>query len=294
MNDKDLKFFGEKGLTSTSAQYIANLAKEYCEEQKSKLTNLRFFTTELALIGSDSITKLNEGNTDKDVNEIPRLISEISDATSLIAWMREAMKAKERIVDYWKNYGLVQYCKDFNLKYMEYPIADEYMTEDAYYATLSVKERNEFYTLQAYASELGKAIHNHGYLDKARSELNQIINSPTYTAGEGRDTVIYTRTPTATTKAVDECFYGLQTLYRSIQSRLNSMKHDCKTTLDKNKADVNAKLQTEIQEYKEYMGKLHGDCTAYAHDKCVEATEYKIVIPNNLEKIYQKINSLGK
>ena len=35
--DKNIVFFGESGLTSTSANHVANLAKEYAQKQESKI-----------------------------------------------------------------------------------------------------------------------------------------------------------------------------------------------------------------------------------------------------------------
>lgn len=52
--EKDLIFFkkeGEEGvaLTSTSANHIANLAKEYIQGVEMQLNNISFYNTEIAL-----------------------------------------------------------------------------------------------------------------------------------------------------------------------------------------------------------------------------------------------------
>ena len=54
---KDLVFFkkeGEEGvaLTSTSANHIANLAKEYIQGVETQLNNICFFDVRVALVGT--------------------------------------------------------------------------------------------------------------------------------------------------------------------------------------------------------------------------------------------------
>lgn len=71
---KDLVFFkkeGEEGvaLTSTSANHIANLAKEYIQGESSEVL--------------DSLQSLLEG---------------VAQTKSLIAWLREGIKAKENLM----------------------------------------------------------------------------------------------------------------------------------------------------------------------------------------------------
>lgn len=51
---KDMIFFSKegKGLTSTSANHIANLAKEMVREIESSLSSLTLYSTSVALIGT--------------------------------------------------------------------------------------------------------------------------------------------------------------------------------------------------------------------------------------------------
>lgn len=51
--EQDLTFFDTNGLTSTSANHIANLAKEYVQAQTQELENVEFFNSYLTIIGSD-------------------------------------------------------------------------------------------------------------------------------------------------------------------------------------------------------------------------------------------------
>ena len=46
-------FFGESGLTSTSANHVANLAKEFISTNENYLNNISFVNCEIGLIGTD-------------------------------------------------------------------------------------------------------------------------------------------------------------------------------------------------------------------------------------------------
>ena len=48
-----MTFFAAAGLTSTSANHIANLAKEYVQAQSQELENVEFYNSFLTIIGSD-------------------------------------------------------------------------------------------------------------------------------------------------------------------------------------------------------------------------------------------------
>lgn len=52
--DKDLIFFsaGGRGLTSTSANHVANMAKEMIRILEARLAAMVFYSTEVSLIGS--------------------------------------------------------------------------------------------------------------------------------------------------------------------------------------------------------------------------------------------------
>lgn len=51
MNNK--VFFGENGLTSTSANHIANLAKEFISTNENYLNNISFVNCAIGLIGTN-------------------------------------------------------------------------------------------------------------------------------------------------------------------------------------------------------------------------------------------------
>ena len=88
-------FFDKDGLTSTSANYICNLSKETYTQIEKELDNIRFYDKEMQLIGTPAKQLISEGT--KDVSDIIDKLDRIAKLKSLIAWLREALKAKDRL-----------------------------------------------------------------------------------------------------------------------------------------------------------------------------------------------------
>ena len=50
MKDKNKIFFGEKGISSTSANHLANIAKQMVDQENAKLDATSFVTTQVRLL----------------------------------------------------------------------------------------------------------------------------------------------------------------------------------------------------------------------------------------------------
>lgn len=207
---KDMIFFSTegKGLTSTSANHIANLAKEMVRETEASLEGLTFYSTSVALIGNDSVNTLREGDTSETLGKIKAQLHTIAKANSLIAWLREAIKAKERLLKEVDDLTLNDFMKLQGIKKPDMPTRGTALTEDEYYASLSVDERNRFYSLEALASVLGKAVHPAGVIANAREQLNERLKNPKTIEGKGRDALLFFYTPTVKTSQVDEVYFA--------------------------------------------------------------------------------------
>ena len=289
---KDLIFFADKGLTSTSANHVANLAKEYIQQNESILNNITFYQKEVALIGSSSRNILQVGvNT---VEDIPELLKEVAEAKSLIAWLREAIKAKDRLMQRCEAMADTEYIAANNIKYPDRPVAGNILTEDEYYSNLSIKERNRYYALETEAAVIGKYIHPEGKFATARQELSNYIQKPNSVSGSGRDTVIYSYIPTISIEDVDEMFFKLQTKHREIQAQLNSIKYQCEQAIIASKTEVQEKYALELREYNSAVQNIEAEIEAYKTKKLREIGNYKIVIPDSLVAIYEKVSKLGK
>lgn len=289
---KDMIFFGENGLTSTSANHVANLAKEYIQKQESVLNNISFYTEEVALIGSSNVNSLHTGV--NDISMIPRLLEEVSNAKSLIAWLREAIKAKERLLNFWEDFATEAYLKENNISIPERPQKGHILTEDEYYGSLSIKERNRYYALETEASVIGKYIHPDGKYATERKNLAHYIQNPHKVTGNGRDTIIYSYNPTMELDKVDDMFFKLQTKHREIQAQLNSIKYQCEQALLASKTEVQENYINALRKYNSEIDEIQSKIEAYKTQKLKEVGNYKIIIPDSLKDICTKVSKLGK
>ena len=297
---KDLVFFkkeGEEGvaLTSTSANHIANLAKEYIQGVETQLNNISFFNVEVALVGSTGgASTIQTGESLEVLDSLQSLLEGVAQAKSLIAWLREGIKAKENLMKDLQTISLEGWCKENGIAKPEAPNYGHVLTEIEYYASLPIKERNRYYQLETEAAVLGKYIHPDGYLSDARKELKDKLQHPHKVDGKGRDALIYTYTPTVDVAEVDNVFFELQKKYREIQAQLNAMKYNCEQAINESTNKVNTEYMAASQKYQAELKDVLGAFKTWKDEKSQEYSKLKIVVPNSLLGIYNTINSLGK
>ena len=131
---KDLIFFSPegKGLTSTSANHIANMAKEMIRTLETELGSMVFYSTEVALIGNDAANTLTVGTDDTTLRATADKLFRIARAKSLIAWLREAIKAKERLIEEVSAMTVNDFAKLEGIEIPEAPKMEPALTEDDY------------------------------------------------------------------------------------------------------------------------------------------------------------------
>nr|UVN09378.1 MAG: hypothetical protein [Bacteriophage sp.] len=297
---KDLVFFkkgGEEGvaLTSTSANHIANLAKEYIQGVETQLNNICFFNAEVALVGSvGGASTIQTGGTSEVLNDLQSLLEGVAQAKSLIAWLREGIKAKEDLMKGLQTISLEDWCKENGMVKPETPDHGHVLTEVEYYASLPVKERNRYYQLETEAAVFGKYIHPDGHLSNARKELKDKLQHPHRVDGRGRDALIYTYTPTVDVAEVDNVFFELQKKHREVQAQLNAMKYNCEQSVNESTNKVNTEYMAASQKYQAELKDILGAFKTWKDEKSQEYSKLKIIIPHLLLGIYNTINSLGK
>lgn len=291
---KDLIYFSESGLTSTSANHIANLAKEYYQTLETKLDNIKFYDEKISLISSSDSKLLRGGITPSTLSEIQSNLYKIADAKSLIAWLREAIKAKDNLLREIKQLSFKDWCVQNNIECPEMPETAEILTEDEYLSTLSVKERNRFFFLQTMCSVLGQYIHPNGTYSHERKSLKNKIQNPNSLSGSGRDAILYSYTPTISLDSVDELFFELQAKHREFQAELNGILHKMQQAIDADEIAKRAEHTAKMNEYGAFIEKYNAEYRKSLKEKEIEISKLKIIIPNSLTEIYEKVSALGK
>ena len=281
-------FFGSNGLTNTSANHNANLAKEAYQQLEKELANIRFYNKEMSLIGSNTKELISEGT--GDISEIETKLQKVAQLKSLIAWFREAIKAKERLLKEANNMSF----EDFNLELPERPVKEEYLTADDVVATWNVKQRNKYYYLETLCAQFGEYIHPNGTFSVARQDLLNYIHNPRTVGGNGRDTIVYHYTPSIGSEKVEDTFMHLQNTYRSYQAELNSMKYEIDTALQNDKREKDLKFNEEIGVYNNKANAVSSQLTVLKNKAIATAQNLKIIIPDSLKPVFDEIQALGK
>ena len=296
----DIYFTTEEGMTSTSAQHVSAMANVMVQDIKQHLMGLRLYEKSIRVIGDAEVTVETVNNT---LPEISEGVKQICKANALIAWLREAVKEREKAQ---------QYVQDMTLdKWMELegiekptspqpPMMPKINFQD--YKTildtgLSVKEYNRFVELNSALAVYGEMIHDKGLLTRQKNELARILQNPTEVKESGRDTIITTyKVDVNVSVDIDKLYTELQSEYRKLQAEKNGIeakfsnlamdyqtrKMDewkaAKSQYDRDLTRVNSELvgiQTQMQEWKK--------------QRLEELAALKIIIPNDLKVLYKEL-----
>lgn len=108
----DYIYFGDAGLTSTSANHVANMAKESVKNLTDELSGVSFYGTRISLLSGGEPKQSKVGCTTEQLDTTYSSLAYIGEAHALIAWLREAIKARERLLGEVKDTTLARYCRD--------------------------------------------------------------------------------------------------------------------------------------------------------------------------------------
>lgn len=293
--NKNEVFFGTDGLTSTSANHIANLAKEYVQEiEAGTLNGVKFYSTIVSLIGDNGGSQVAVGMNAETLESIPNLLHEVYNAKSLIAWLREAIKAREAMLDEVKKKDIEEWYKERGMDFWKQPERPQTVTADDIIAGLNIKERNRIYTLQTKCATFGKFIHPEGPFSKARKALLKIESAPYEVHGEGRDALVYKYIPTCDKNKVEDMFFSLQAEFRARQAELNSVLHDMEEKARAENMKQNSEYAEKVREWDVEGKKQLAEFEAWKTEECKRIADLKILIPDHLLEIYNEVSKLGK
>lgn len=279
---KDEIFFAENGLTTTSANHIANIAKEKYQVLMKKLTGLEFYDSKVVSLIGSSEAFLSEGIT--DLSNIKKDLLDIAKLKSLIAWLREAIKAKEVL----RQEAL---SSTYNLVKPILPLEEDPITEEDVIGSWSIKKRNRYYYLDSVCATIGTYIHPGQPFAVARDNFTEKLSKPREASGSGRDMVIYTYTPSVSQEEVESTFMDLQETYRNYQSELNSMKYEIEEAIKASKIDCMNKNNIAYAAYSTEQQKYTNELALLREKEAARISHLKIVIPDALQDIYNQVKA---
>lgn len=289
------QFFSEKGLTATSANHLANIAKELIREEESFLDNLSFLNVRVSLLSGDSEKVLRKGLKNEHISRINDGINNIAKMSSFIAWVREAIKKKTELTESILNLSLDEYAK---VNEIELPVTPNVHAKvydnNIIMETFNTKELNEYYSLETTVAKIGQIIHPNGSLSNARNEMINRSNNPISSLGSGSETLITTYSNSADYHHVNDMYISLQNKHRELNARLNQIKYKIEQTVQQKNLEERNNFNRLYSEYSDGMTLIRNNFESYKAEKLKEIQELKIIIPLELEETFNLLNNIGK
>ena len=221
-------FFAENGLTATSANHLSNIAKENYMAIERQMAKLEFYRTAVGLIGGSEETVVSCGTGPERFSQIRKWVEEVCACKSLIAYLREAIKAKDKLTRDLDDYGADEIQ---DLSEME-PEKEDRLIFEQVLETLPIKERNRYLELETRCAVIGKFIHPDGEYSEARKHFTDRMLSPKEVRENGKDTLVYSYYPNIDGPEIDALFFELQAEHRKAQAELNGIRNEINRLID--------------------------------------------------------------
>jgi hypothetical protein len=294
-------YFSNEGLTSTTANYYANIAKELQMAASERLNNVQMYNTSVAVIGSREKQLMSAGL--RDLTFITLDLPHLASLNAFCAWVREAIKEKEEQSRDVRQLTIEHWAERMGIKLPEWPshpTDPAVITEQDVMNTWDINKRNKYLRLEAFAATYGKYIHPDGAFSKARKRAHEVVNKPITKEGVGRDMVLYYSDLTVDPQVIDSTFMSLQDQYRSYEKELNQMKAELKESVNDLTRKAYEKYQLDVAHWKEQqklysseLGKLQSEWVKWRTDELERISQLKITIPNALKDIFRVIQKAG-
>ena len=294
-------YFANEGMTSSTANFYANIAKELLKAAAERLVNVKFFKTSVAVIGSSEKQLMGDGT--HDLAFITSDLETLASMNAFCAWVREAIKEKEAQQGVINRIDIDDWAKSNGITIPtapEYPRDPISVSEESVINSWDINKRNKYLRLEAFAATYGKYIHPDGAYSKARKKAHTALNNPITKEGTGRDMVLYYTEPSVAIGAVDGLFLALQSEYRGYEKELNQMKAEIQETVNNRTREAYDKHQKELdiwkekhREYSALWTDLRAKFTTWRTNELERISNFKITIPDNLKETFFKIKEIA-
>ena len=280
------RFLGSDGLTQTSANHIANIAKEMYEALEARMESLRLVSRDYTIASTEKTYRVDNESPKEELTSLADSIKEVSALKSLIAWLREGIKAKTEIASQEAENKYIDDLIKAGRKDLESPVFDDNCTFDAVLQEQGPDVMAKYFTLEARCATLGKLIHPAGGFALKRKAFFDAVKNPTTISGKGRDAEISTLSSSFTAEEVDAEFFALQKTYRSLQAELNKLKAEVD-------AKVDEKRRAFLEEYKLRVKEVQAAREEAVLERSREVKALKIILPQSLRDIFDKVNAVA-
>lgn len=283
---------GVEGRTSTSANHLADLAKEYYQHLEKMLTNQSLVTKTVSIVGQGNPNILINGIT--DLSPMQKALKEIAQCKALCAYFREAIKIKEAL----ENKAKV-YTSERPVFSEPFPEREAYLTEEDVINTWPLEKRVRYYALEAKAATIGQYIHVGKPFAEQRATFHKALVGESIIKERDNYVLIYENKPTLTLEEVESTFFDLQNVHREAEAELNSLKQEIKDALNADKLQKDNAFAVAYQQYISAREEYNNTLQALEIADSVKRTELsdavhklKIIVPENLKDMIKKLENL--
>ena len=291
-------YFGDEGLTSTSANHVSAMANVMVSDLKQHIKGLRLYRKYIRVIGEDEILIEDRNDT---LPEIIETVERISKANALIAWLREAVKERENALKDIDTKTIQDYANMIGYEMHDRPTMPQEPhvnfndLKTVLDAGLTLKEYNRVMELNSTLAVLGEFVHEKGLLTTTKAMLQHIEKNPVEVEGSGRDTII-TRYEADKPDVVDDVYTQLQAKYRKLQAEKNGIDNKWANMAAEYQVRKRAEYQTELaawkaecSEWDAQYAELKDKWMTWKKQECDRIAALKIIIPNDLVNLYTEL-----
>lgn len=283
-----------QGLTQTTANHLCNIAKEYYQEALADIETLDFLDIRASLMSSENYKTLQIGNTAEDLKKASERIARIGELTAFIAYFRNCIEDKARILKDIKHTTPEEYEELMGLESLKEPEQADELTLTEYLSMLPIKELQTYLELEAMAATYGKVIHPNQCLSKAREALQKYSRKNIEIEGTGRDAIVREYTPSIASEVIEEIFFTLQSNYRDYQARFNNLKHKYDKEVQQHNEERRKEYLVAIERYRSERDKRQEEYLDYITAESRELSAMKFVVPTALVGTLHFLRNLYK
>jgi hypothetical protein len=283
---KQNSMLGKDGLTITSANHLANIAKEMYEALVSKLESLKFYSRDYMLAIAGKTFRVENESEKSELGTLASGLKEIGALKSLIAFLREGIKAKNEMSSDAAFEEHVEELIKSGREDLKKPVAKKEVAFEEELSKLTAEQKARYYALEAKCATIGSFIHPEGAFAKARKDFLEHTKDPIKVMGKGQEAEINTYSSSFTAEEIDAVFFELQKEYRNYQAEFNKLKAE----VDGNVAEANREIANDnLAAMKLWVDTRKVERTQYD----AEVKALKVVIPQNLREVYEKVNAVA-
>lgn len=290
------KFFtdGKSGLTSTSANHLANLAKQEYARAESELDSVRFTNKFIQVLNAQTGRVLLEsGLTAEELKEIKGKLDHIANLKGFIAWLREAINAKDNLLSWFTVYTSFQkWIEEYHPEFIDEKPEKSKITSAI--NKMSEHDRAKYYMTEAIAATYGSFIHPNSSGDVAYKNMLKHIQNPREISVLGNDNIITEYAPSIDVEVVEDYLSQIRSQWRGFEASLNCVKAKLEED-DFNESSASSDaFKSALLAFNEKRAALMEEYDTYLAGIRKQIQSIKLNVPSVFQETYKHLQSLGK